>query len=107
MLLACLLACYLDLRGEGCSNIYVCLVAWCNSNPMTASGTNPFEVPRVAGNTQADDTLPSTVGRGGANCRITPGPHTQMFRGARPPPPPRGEPPSPAAPPTPLPEAPS
>ena len=68
--------------------MYVCLVAWCNSKPMAASGTHPPEVPSVAGNTQADDTLPSIVGRGGANCRITPGPHTQLFGGARPPPPP-------------------
>ena len=29
------------------------------------------------GNTQADDTLPSMGARGGANCRITPRPHTQ------------------------------
>ena len=87
--------------------MYVCLVAWCNSNPMAASGAHPPEVPSVAGNTQADDTLPSIVGRGGANCRITPGPHTQLFGGARhppppreprepPPPPPPWEPPSPA-----------
>ena len=68
--------------------MYVCLVAWCNSKPMAASGAHPPEVPSVAGNTQADDTLPSIVGRGGANCRITPGPHTQLFGGARPPPPP-------------------
>ena len=40
---------------------------------MAASGAHPPEVPSVAGNTQADDTLPSIVGRGGANCRITPG----------------------------------
>ena len=38
----------------------------------------------------ADDTLPSIVGRGGANCRITPRPHTQLFGGAPPPPPPPG-----------------
>ena len=31
--------------------------------------------------------LVSLVGRGGGNCRITPGPHTQLFGGARPPPP--------------------
>ena len=72
--------------------MYVCLVAWCNSNPMAASGAHPPEVPSVAGNTQADDTLPSIVGRGGANCRITPGPHTQLFGGARHPPPPHGNP---------------
>ena len=83
--------------------MYVCLVAWCNSNPMAASGAHTTEVPSVAGNTQADDTLPSIVGRGGANGRITPGPHTQLFGGARHPPPPTGtpgtappEPPSPA-----------
>ena len=62
--------------------MYVCLVAWCNSNPMTALGTHPPKVPSVAGNTQADDTLPSIVGRGGANCQITPGRHTQLFGGA-------------------------
>ena len=71
--------------------MYVCMSgAWCNSNPMTAFGAHPPEVPSVAWNTQADDTLPSIVGRGGANCRITPRPHTQLFRG---PPPPPGEPP--------------
>ena len=70
--------------------MYVCLVAWCNSNPMVASGAHPPEVPSVAGNTQANDTLPSIVGRGGANCRITPGPHTQLFGGAQHPPTPRG-----------------
>ena len=57
---------------------------------MTASGAHPPEVPSVAGNTQADDTLPSIVGRSGANYRITPGPHTQLFGGARQTPPPRG-----------------
>ena len=36
---------------------------------------------------QADDTLTSFVGRGGASYRITPGRHTQLFKGARPPPP--------------------
>ena len=66
----------------------VCLVAWCNSNPMAASGAHPPKVPSVAGNTQADDNLPSIVGRGGANCRIIPGPHSQLFGGARTPPPP-------------------
>ena len=87
--------------------MYVCLVAWCNSNPMAASGAHPPEVPSVAGNTQADDTLPSIVGRGGANCRITPGPHTQLFGGARHPPPPHGNPgnrpPPPREPPSPAP----
>ena len=61
----------------------------------------------MAGNTQADDTLPSIVGRGGANCRITPGPHTQLFGGARHPPPPTGTPgtapPPPREPPSPAP----
>ena len=77
-------------------DMYACLVARCNSNPMTASGAHPPEVPTVARNTQADDTLPSIItGRGGANCWITPGPHTQLFGGARPPPP--LEKPSPAA----------
>ena len=76
---------------------------------MTASGAHPPEIPSVAGNTEADDTLPSIVGRGGANCQITPGPHTQLFGGARhaPPPPARGTalpaPPPPGVPPrTPL-----
>ena len=55
----------------------------------------------MAGNTQADDTLPSIVGRGGANCRITPGPHTQLFGGARHPPPPPREPREPPPPPPP------
>ena len=32
----------------------------------------------MAGNTQADDILPSIGVRGGANCRITPGPDTQL-----------------------------
>ena len=75
---------------------------------MAASGAHPPEVPSVAGNTQADDTLPSIVGRGGANCRITPGPHTQPFGGARHPPPPREprEPPPPPPPGTALPLAP-
>ena len=88
--------------------MYVCLVAWCNSNLMAASGAHPPEVPSVAGNTQADDTLPSIVGRGGANCRITPGPHTQLFGGAQHPPPPREprEPPPPPPPGTALPGAP-
>ena len=35
----------------------------------------------MATHTQADDTL--MVIKGGANCRITPGPHTQKFGGAR------------------------
>ena len=90
--------------------MYVCLVAWCNSNPMTASGAHPPEVPSMARNTEADDTVPSIVGRGSANCRITLGLHTQLFGGARHPPPPQREPPSPAAltppPPRPLPETP-
>ena len=42
----------------------------------------PLEVPSVAGNTQADDILPSIGGRGGANSRITAGPHTELFGGA-------------------------
>ena len=50
---------------------------------MTASGAQPPEVPNVAGNTQANDTLPSNGVRGGANYRITLGPHTQLFGGAR------------------------
>ena len=35
----------------------------------------------MATHTQADVTLMPI--RGGANCRITPGPHTQLFEGAR------------------------
>ena len=68
--------------------IYVCLVPLCNSIPMTATGAPPPEVPSVAGNTQADDTLPSIGARGGANYGITLGPQTQLFGGARAPPPP-------------------
>ena len=49
--------------------------------------------------TQADDTLPSMRARGGANRRITLGLHTQMFRGARSPPPPPSFPHSPPPPP--------
>ena len=51
-----------------------------------AAGAHPHEVPSVTGNTQADDNLPSIVGRGGLNCRMTHGPHTQLFGGARQPP---------------------
>ena len=72
--------------------IYVGLVPWCNSNPMTASRAHPPEVPSVAGNTQANDILPSIGARGGVNCRITPGPHTKLFGGARHPPPPPANP---------------
>ena len=36
-------------------------------------------VPNVVGNTQADDTLPSILGRGRENCWMTCGPHTQLF----------------------------
>ena len=46
--------------------IYICLVAWCNSNPMTALGPTPLRF-SVVGNTQADDTLPSFVGKGGVS----------------------------------------
>ena len=60
--------------------------------------------PHVTGtdvSTRTDVTLPSIEARGGVNCRITPGPYTQLFGGARhppsgqkplpdPPPPPRG-----------------
>ena len=46
--------------------IHVCLMAWCNCDPMNASGPIPSEVPSVAGNSQADDTLPSFVGSGDA-----------------------------------------
>ena len=70
--------------------IYVCLVPWCNSNPMTISGRTPLEVPGVAGNTQADDTLPSIGARGSANSWITPWPRTKLWRS--PPPPRRGPP---------------
>ena len=74
--------------------LYVCMYVLCHGVtliPWPPQEPTP-EVPSVAGNTQADDTLPSIVGRGGANCRITPGPHTQLFGGARPPPPPPGTP---------------
>ena len=47
----------------------------------------------MARNTQADDALPSIVGRGDAYSRTTPWGHTQLLGGA---PLPRGEPPSPA-----------
>ena len=83
--------------------VTLCLLFVCNSNPMTALGAHPHEVPSAAGNTQADDTLPSIGVRGGANCWITPGLHTQQFEGAqqkvhgfgstKPPPPPWGTPP--------------
>ena len=76
--------------------MYVCLVAWCNSNPMAASGAHPPEVSSVAGVTQADDTLPSIVGRGGANCSEVPDPPPGGTPGTAPPPPPPPEPPSPA-----------
>ena len=61
---------------------HVRLVALCNTNPMTASGSQFPEVPSVAWNTQVNDTLPSVGARGGVTCRITPGPHTQLFGGA-------------------------
>ena len=75
--------------------IYVCRVPWCNSNPMTASGAP--EVPTVAGNTQADDTLPSIGARGKG--RTTHGPHTKLFGGARQSPPPPARQKHPDAPP--------
>ena len=53
-----------------------------------AAGAHPPEVSSVTGNTQADDNLPSIGARGGVNCRMTHGPHTQLFGGARHPPPP-------------------
>ena len=59
--------------------MYVC----CKSNPLPASGAHPLEVRSAAANTQADATLPRIGVRGGANRRITPGPHSQPFGGAR------------------------
>ena len=55
----------------------------CKSNPSPASRAHPPEVSSAAANTQADATLPRIGVRGGANRRITPGPHSQLFRGAR------------------------
>ena len=55
----------------------------CESNPLPASGAQPPEVRSRAANTQADATLPHIGVRGGANGRITPGPHSQQFGGAR------------------------
>ena len=55
----------------------------CKSNPLPASGAHPPEVRSTAANTQADATLPRIGARGGANRRITPGPHGQPFGGAQ------------------------
>ena len=55
--------------------LYMCVC--CKSNPLPASGAHPPEVRSAAANTQADATLPRIGVRGGANRRITPGPHSQ------------------------------
>ena len=61
--------------------LYMCVC--CKSDPLPASGAHPPEVRSAAANTQADATLPRIGVRGGANRRITPGPHSQPFGGAR------------------------
>ena len=58
------------------------MYVYCKANPLSASGAYPPEVRSTAANTQADATLPCIGVRGGANCRITPGPHSQQFGGA-------------------------
>ena len=63
-------------------HMYACLVPPCKPDPMTAPGAHPPEVPNVAGNTQANDTLPSMGARGVVSCRIRPRPHTKLFGGA-------------------------
>ena len=55
----------------------------CKDNPLPASGAYPPEVRSTAANTQADATLPSIGVSGGANRRITPGPHSKPFGAAR------------------------
>ena len=52
-------------------------------NPLPASGDYPPEVCSTAASTHADATHPCIGLRGGANRRITAGPHSQPFRGAR------------------------
>ena len=54
--------------------LYMCL--YIDTNPISASQAHPLEVRSAAANTQANDTLPSIGARGGANRRITRGPHT-------------------------------
>ena len=61
--------------------LYMCVC--CKYNPLPASGAHPPEVRSTAANTQADATLPRIGVRGSANCRITPGLHSQLFGGAR------------------------
>ena len=56
---------------------------YCKANPMPASGAYPLEIRSTAAKTQADATLPCIGVRGGAKRRITPGPHSQPFGGAR------------------------
>ena len=60
--------------------LYMCVC--CKSNPLPASRAQPPEVRSTAANTQADASLPRIEVRGGANRRITPGPHSQPFGGA-------------------------
>ena len=62
----------------------MCLTLWFSDDGVNeaAAKTLPLRcVVPMATNTKADDTL--MVFKGGANCRITPGPPTQHFRGAR------------------------
>ena len=73
--------------------IYVRLVPWCNSNPMTASGPAPLRFPVWLGIPKPMIPYPLLGQGGGANCRITPGPHTKLFGGGRQPPPPPPPPP--------------
>ena len=59
------------------------LTPCCISNPMLPPRpTVPRFLVPMAGNTQANDPT-IDVARGGANCRIMPGPHTQLCGGAR------------------------
>ena len=56
---------------------------WVSVVNLTHLRSPPPEVRSAAANTQADATLPRIGVRGGANRRITPGPHSQPFGGAR------------------------
>ena len=60
------------------------LTPWCISNPMTASDTRSLEVFGTHCRKYPSRCNPTVhASRGGANSRITPGPHTQQFGGAR------------------------
>ena len=61
--------------------LYMCV--YCKDNSLPASRAYPPEVRNTTANTQADATLPTIGVRGGANRRITPGPHSKPFGGAR------------------------